>query len=108
MVMLVVWQGEGQGWSTNKPRRRCPAPPRCTPSPSSPALPAPLHFAASTTPPRDPPPPPPARVRNLPSPRQVLNYGTHGVARDHGAALQYFKLAAAAGDVGAMAHLGHM
>ncbi|PNW85669.1 hypothetical protein CHLRE_03g197400v5 [Chlamydomonas reinhardtii] len=39
---------------------------------------------------------------------QVLNYGTHGVDRDHGAALAYFKLAAAAGDVDAMAHLGAM
>ncbi|KAG2498098.1 hypothetical protein HYH03_003856 [Edaphochlamys debaryana] len=39
---------------------------------------------------------------------QVLNYGTHGVDRDHGAALSYFLMAATAGDVDAMGHLGAM
>ncbi|KXZ44261.1 hypothetical protein GPECTOR_70g492 [Gonium pectorale] len=39
---------------------------------------------------------------------QVLNYGTHGVDRDHAAAMAYFKMAAASGDVDAMAHLGSM
>ncbi|GFR40754.1 hypothetical protein Agub_g1365, partial [Astrephomene gubernaculifera] len=60
---------------------------------------------------------------------QVLNYGTHGIDRDHAAALSYFKLAAGvdsasdstagggagsggsecgSGDIDAMAHLGSM
>mmetsp|Transcript_12326 Transcript_12326/g.26616 ORF Transcript_12326/g.26616 Transcript_12326/m.26616 type:complete len:777 (-) Transcript_12326:145-2475(-) len=39
---------------------------------------------------------------------QVLNYGTHGVQRDHVQALHYFQRAAEAGDHDAMAHLGHM
>lgn len=39
---------------------------------------------------------------------QVLNFGTHGVERDHAAALSYFRMAAAAGDAEAMAHLGSM
>lgn len=39
---------------------------------------------------------------------QVLNYGTHGVQRDHAAAMRYLKRAADAGDVVAMAQLGHM
>lgn len=39
---------------------------------------------------------------------QVLNYGTHGVAKDHAAASHYLRRAAAAGDGDAAAHLGHM
>ncbi|KAG1672527.1 hypothetical protein FOA52_002836 [Chlamydomonas sp. UWO 241] len=39
---------------------------------------------------------------------QVLNYGSHGVDRDHSAALHYLQKAAAAGDIEATAHLGHM
>jgi SEL1 protein len=39
---------------------------------------------------------------------QVLNYGTHGVQRDHATAKHYFQQAAAADDADAMAHLGHM
>lgn len=39
---------------------------------------------------------------------QVLNYGTHGVQRDHDQALHYLQRAAEAGDHEAMAHLGHM
>lgn len=39
---------------------------------------------------------------------QVLNYGTHGVQRDHAQALHYLQRAADAGDHDAMAHLGHM
>ena len=39
---------------------------------------------------------------------RVLHAGSHGVARDARAALHYLARAAAAGDVDAMAHLGHM
>ena len=39
---------------------------------------------------------------------QVLNFGLHGVARDHVAASHYLRRAAAAGDGEAAAHLGHM
>lgn len=39
---------------------------------------------------------------------QVLNYGTHGVARDHSAAVKYLTAASDAGDADAAAHLGHM
>ncbi len=38
----------------------------------------------------------------------MLNFGTHGVERDHAAALSYFRMAASAGDAEAMAHLGAM
>lgn len=38
----------------------------------------------------------------------MLNYGAHGMAQDHAAALKYFTWAALAGDEVAMAHLGHM
>lgn len=38
----------------------------------------------------------------------LLNIGTHGVVRDHEAAAHYLQRAAAAGNVEAMAHLGHM
>lgn len=38
----------------------------------------------------------------------MLNYGTYGVERDHGAAAAYLTKAAEAGDVQAKAHLGHM
>ncbi|KAL6764024.1 hypothetical protein V8C86DRAFT_2480771 [Haematococcus lacustris] len=39
---------------------------------------------------------------------QVLNYGMHGMQRDHSAAMQYLQRAAEAGDVQAMGHLGNM
>eukprot|EP00878_Enallax_costatus_P015396 GHUV01016127.1.p1 GENE.GHUV01016127.1~~GHUV01016127.1.p1 ORF type:complete len:751 (+),score=236.62 GHUV01016127.1:451-2703(+) len=38
----------------------------------------------------------------------LLNFGTHGVSRDHAAAAHYLQRAAAAGSDEAMAHLGHM
>lgn len=38
----------------------------------------------------------------------LLNFGTHGVGRDHVAAAHYLQRAAAAGSEEAMAHLGHM
>ncbi len=39
---------------------------------------------------------------------QVLNFGTHGVERDHRTALTYLRRAAEAGDAQAMGHLAHM
>jgi len=39
---------------------------------------------------------------------QVLNYGTHGMQRDHEAAMHYLDSASKAGDAEAMGHLGHM
>lgn len=39
---------------------------------------------------------------------QLLNFGGHGVERDHAKALQYLTRAAAQGDADAAAHLGHM
>ncbi|KAL4530008.1 hypothetical protein Ndes2526B_g04771 [Nannochloris sp. 'desiccata'] len=40
--------------------------------------------------------------------RAVAHLLSHGAARDHAAAVQYLRQAAQAGDVDAMAHLGHM
>ena len=39
---------------------------------------------------------------------QLLNAGARGMTRDHARAYRYFTQAAAAGDVDAMSHLGHM